>query len=639
MDKKPFDIRSGTRTDAKGKVIRKPKNTGGDETANFRWWEVDEKDMAYAIAATLKFIQTHQSARIEQLTISTRLYGNSPAYNLMGSAFSRTTNNSANPTLQRLSYNLCSSVVDTLTSKMAKNKVIPTYVTNGGIWDVQKKAKQLTKFTQGLFYQEKVHDKTIEAFNDAGVWGDGFVHVFEREGKVAIERTLPHELWVDQIEALNCDPSQLHHPKLMDRDIALGLYPELEEEIMTVNKANYQEIGGAGTSADLIIVIESWHLRSGKDAKDGVHAISIGSKSLVEGYDKDYFPFPHLRYVKRKLGWYGQGAVERLQNLQGEINRGMILKQRSLWMMGSFKILLENGSKVVTQHLNNDVGTLIHYSGTPPQYVVPPAVNPELQQWIDSNIEKGYDQEGVSKMSSSGEAPLGVESGKAMRTLNQISDDRFLYTQQQMEDFTLEIARQAINVVKDIYKDKKTYEVVFPETRFMETVDWKDIDLDESEYVLKAFPTSSLSDDLTGRLSEIQEMMQAGLVSPRTGQRLLAMPDIEMNENLTNAAEDLLHKMLEEMLYDGKYTSPEQFNDLGLAKQLALQYYNYAKMANAPEDKLQLVRDFLAQIDDIQLQAMPPAPMPQPSGQPMAAPQPTPTNNMIPNIPSATGVQ
>ena len=91
---------------------------------------------------------------------------------------------------------------------------------------------------------------------------------------------------------------------------------------------------------------------------------------------------------------------------------------------------------------------------------------------------------------------------------------------QEMERFFLEGARQMIEVAKDIYARKKTFKVLFPTSKFMETIDWKDIKLKEDEYILKAFPTSSLPDDPAGKLQTIQEYMQAGLVSPRAGRRL-----------------------------------------------------------------------------------------------------------------------
>lgn len=626
--------RSGmTQTDSKGKVIREPKDNATGEAVNFRWWTLDEKEMAAAIAATVRFIQRHQGSRIEQLAVSTRLYGNSSVYSLMGTSFTRASSVNSNPVSQRISNNICESVIDTLESKVAKNKVVPTYITNGGDWSVQKKAEQLTKFTQGLFYQQDVHQKSIYSWKDGAVWGDGFVQVYEKNYKVCIERAFPHELFVDAIESLTGDPKQLHRVKIMDRDIALEMLPELEEAIKTVSPSNYQEIGGQGTAVDLITVVESWHLKSGPDAKDGLHVFSVGDGSFAEEYDKDYFPFPHLRYARRQFGWYGQGACERLQNIQGEINRSMILKQRALWMQGAFKVLLENGSKVVSQHLNNDVGAIIHYTGVKPEYVTPPATNPELQQWIDALINYGYNQEGISRMSTTGESPIGVDSGKAMRTLVQISDDRFLFMMQEQEKFVLEIARQAVNVVKDIYSAKGKYEVIFPNTHFMETVDWGDINLSEEEYVLKAFPTSSLSDDLSGRLSEIQELSQAGMISPRTAKRLLDMPDLEVNSALDNAAENRLHQIFEQMLNGEEAVQFEPgFHDAALAQTLALKYINYAEYMKAPEEYIQLVRDFLDQVNSEQAAA---ASAMAPPMTPQANPQATPTSNLIPNVPGA----
>jgi hypothetical protein len=387
---------------------------------------------------------------------------------------------------------------------------------------------------------------------------------------------------------------------------------------------------------DIICVTESWHLKSSPDANDGMHVFCVGEGALAEEYDKDYFPFPHVRYARRKLGWYGQGACERLQNIQGAINRCMILKDRSMWMMGSYKILIENGSKVVKQHLDNEIATVVTYSGIPPQYITPPSANPEVKEWIDALIQWGYQQEGVSRLSTTGEAPLGVESGKALRTLSQIGDDRFLFMQQELEDFTLEITRQAVDVAKDIYARTKKYEVVFPDTRFMETVDWKDIQLDSEEYVLKAYPTSSLSDDITGRLSEIQELAQAGMVSPRSSRRLMDMPDVEMSDSLANAAEDRLHQIFEMMLEDKKMIRFEPgFHDAQLASQLALQYINYAEYYQCPDENIQLVRDFLAQVNSEAITpqpgVVPPGSPPSGPTTPQAAPQPTPQSNLIPN--------
>lgn len=628
-----------------GVLISKGKD---DETevGKMSWWRSDDKDMAKDIASTIKFIQTHQSTRIEQLTSSTRLYGNSSAFNFIGPALSRSASASGTSQSNRISFNLCGSVVDTLVSKIAKNKVVPTFITSGGVWGMQRKAEQLTKFTEGMFYEQDVHKKGVDSFRDAGVWGTGIVHIYSEDKEIKVERAFPHEFFVDQVESLSRAPRQLHRVKIVDRDVMIAFVEGLELEkdekeaaIEAVKKANvstFVDLGGVGTAADLITVTESWHLTSSDTSHDGVHAICCGDFVIYkEEWERDYFPFAFLHYNKRLMGFWGQGACERLQNLQQEINRLMVLIQRSMWMGGSFKVLIENGSKVVSQHLNNDVGAIINYTGTPPQYVTPPMIQQDIYPYVDSLIQKGFQQEGVSQLAASSLKPMGLNSGAALRDYDQIGDDRFLFIGQEVEAFYLEIAKQMIDLAKEI----PGYKVKYPGTMSFEEIDWKDVKLKEDEYVLKAFPTSSLPDEPAGKLETVTEYMQAGLISPRAGRRLLAMPDVEMSDKLANAAENLLHKLFEDMLDKGEYHPPEPQFDLQLASQMYLDYYNFAVLNNCPEDRLSLIRQFKAQCDDLIQAAMPPPPstpgqMPQGQspGVPMANPMPTPTSQMLPNI-------
>lgn len=635
-------------TDASGKVLRDAKESKDTaELTKYYWWKADKNEMALQIAGTIKFIADHQQGRLEQLVASTRLYGTSAAVSMIGTAFTRSQANSNAGGSQRISFNLCQSVVDTLQAKMAKNKVTPTFVTNGGVWGMQKKSRDLTKFIEGVFYQNDSHRKGTYVFRDAAIWGTGILHPYRDGDKICTEKVYPHELFVDTIEALSTTPQQLHRVKIVDRDLLLAMFEGEDEEeqriaILAAMPASYDDIGGAATAADLVKVTESWHLQSSKEAADGLHVLCIDDKVLCEeSWEKDYFPFVFMNYSKNPFGFWGKGACERLQSLQNEINRLMILDQRSRWMMSSFKILVENGSKVVAQHLNNDVATIIYYTGTPPQYVTPPAIDPSNGEKINDTIAKGYQQEGVSQLSASSLKPMGLDSGKALRAYNDIEEDRQLFMGQEMETYYLEEARQCIELAKEIYADKKSYKVVFPSGRFMESIDWKDIKLKEDEYVLKAFPVSSLSDDIAGRLQEVQELAQAGMISPRTARKLMRTPDLEMSDNLANAAEDYLCKMIEQIIDDEVFVAPTQYNDLTLGKQLVLEYYNYAAFQNAPQSVLSLLEQFNDQIDDLVQQAsQPPAPMPSAGGPapgglsvpPPASPMAAPTSDLIPNV-------
>lgn len=619
-----------TLTDGKGKVLRSPKEDAENMgMAQFAWWKSkDDSTLAKNIEGTIKFLQEHQDARTEQLRVSTRLYGNVSVANLAGAALTRATSSNSNPMNQRIAFNLCQSVIDTLVSKIAKNKVTPTFVTSGGVWKMQRKAELLSKFVDGVFYETKAHRLQVMQFLDSAIWGDGIIHVYPdyQTKKVCAERVLPHELIVDMVETSVTDPMQMHRVKILDRDCVMDMFPDMAEEIEVIAPPNYTETGGIATVADLLNITESWHLRSGPEAEDGLHVIAAGDVILFkEAWDKDYFPFVIFKYSRRPIGFWGQGACERLSPLQLAVNREMILVDRSSWMMGSFKILLENGSKVVSQHLNNDVGTIIHYTGTAPQYVTPPSVDANKQAYIDSLIAKGYQQEGVSQLSAASLKPMGVNSGKGLRTLDNIEDDRFLFTQQDLEENGLELGRQMIEAAKDIYKEKGGYKTTFVATRFIETIDWKDIKLTADEYVMKAFPVSALSDDPSERFDQIQEYMQAGMISPRAGRKLMAMPDVEMSDALANATEDLLCKIFEEMLDGGDYMPPEPYYDIALAKQMVLEYLNYAELHNCPDAELQKLRDFNIQLDEL---TPPPS---QPMQAAPANPTATPTSPLLQN--------
>jgi hypothetical protein len=640
--KTKIEQRSMTRI-VDGAVVREPKNVENGPQRYF-WWKVYDSDekatnevMANQIASTIKFMMENYTQRLNQLIVSTRLYGNSSPYNVLGAAFTRSSNAMPNQNGTRISFNLCASVVDTITAQVAKNKVVPTFITSGARWGLQRKAEQLNKFVEGLLYEINGQDlKTYQA-RDAAVWGDGFLHPYvKKNGRIDVKRIVPHEMVWDLVESLTGELRQIHRLYIYDRGLLLDQYPDKADIIEKCNPASYQDIAGAGTAADLVVVSESWHLRSGEDAKDGVYVKCLHDMGQVlecSEYDKDYFPFPTLQYSKRLVGVDGQGACERLQNLQGEINRLMILDQKSRWLNASFKILSHISDRIPAQHFNNEVGPVLKWAGNiEPKYITPSPIDPSNEQKIDSLIAKGYQQEGVSQLSASNLKPSGVNSGAALRTYDTIAEDRQLFFGQRVEGSVLELVKQCIELVKDVYKEKGTYKVQYPSSHFLEEIDWKDINLEMDEYWLKAFPTSELPEEPSAKLQTVQEYVQAGFITPRAARRLMTMPDVEMADNLANAAEDLICKTIEDIIYDGNDdVVPDPEWDLNLAQQYCIQYLNYAKLNGCPEKNIAKLRDFKLQVDD-QLGLLQPPPQPAapvPQAQPMAPP----TSDLIQNVP------
>ncbi len=599
----------------------------GNANPNGRWWTLEEDQMSQSIASVVNAIAVNDSARQTQYQTSVRLYGNLSLIGVNGLSFSRLTSVKA-PLRDRISYNVVQSAVDTVQAKMAKNKPKPLFLTSGGDYKLQRRAKKLDKFVDGIFYENQAYALGLNCFRDGAIVGDGIVHVFERHGRVTFERVLASELYVDQVEAFYGEPRQLHRAKNVDRDVLCDLFPAKKELIIPAMKANTDALGASRDTSDQVTVVESWHLPSGPDATDGLHVISIEEGVLFkEDWKQPRFPFAFFKWCPRVYGFWGQGAAEQIQNIQLEINKLLWVIQRSMHMAGTFKILMENGSKIVKEHFSNDVGAIIAYQGTPPSYVVPPIVPPEVYAHLQTLKNQAFEQVGVSQLSAASSKPAGLDSGKALREFNDIESDRFLTIGQSYESFYMQMAVLAIEVAKEIFTREGKYKVQVPGKKFLETIDWKDVKLLDDEYLMKMFPISSLPQDPSGRLQTITEYMQAGFITPRVGRRLLDFPDLEQAEVLGNSQEDWLHEVFEKMIDDGVPYTLEPYDDAQMAHEMALEYYSYAKCTKVPEDRQQLLRDF---IDDLVTMLTPPPPTGAQAA-PQAMPEAPPVSDMLPN--------
>lgn len=614
----------------------KPKD--GQDGLVRQWWTLAEDKMPAAIEGIVRHIKEHQGATETQRQLSARLYGNSHVLGINGISFSRSASNQS-VAKDRISYNVVASVIDTITAKIAKNRPKPLFLTSGGDYKVQRKAKKLNKFVEGIFYENDVRKLSPTIFRDGCVFGDGVVHVFAENKRVKFERVLASELYVDELEGFYGEPRQLHRVKAVDRRVLMQAFPKKAEAIRTAEGATADMVGWWQQVSDLVLVIESWHLPSGPKANDGKHVICIKETTLVEEeWTKDFFPFARFAWNRRLHGFWGQGLAEAIQNIQLEINKLLWLIQRSMHLGGTFKIALENGSKVVKEHLNNDIGSIITYTQNPPHYLVPPIVQPEIYSHLLTLKEAAYEQAGVSQLSAAAKKPDGLDSGKALREYNDIESDRFMVVGQAYENFHLDLAKLAIETAKDIYErsEPRSYEVKVPGKKFLETVDWKDIKLDDDAYSMQVYPISSLPQDPQGRLQTVQEYIQAGFLDPLQGRRLLDFPDLDAVDDMANAALDWIYEVLEKIVEDGDFTPPDPFMDLKTARTIAQQFYAWGQQQKLPEDRLELLRTFMTQIDALAASAMPPANDAMGGiAPPQAAPMPAPTSDLIPNAPAA----
>jgi hypothetical protein len=302
--------------------------------------------------------------------------------------------------------------------------------------------------------------------------------------------------------------------------------------------------------------------------------------------------------------------------------------------------MLEKGSKVVKEHVSNEVGAIVEYIGTPPAYVAPQAVHPDFFGRLDRIKDGMYEMAGLSRLTATGEKPAGLNSGEAQRVYRDSVAQRMKTQERLNEQGYLDLARISVAVARQIaLKTGKPYEVRTSNQRSLAKISMSADELNPKDWRLQCFPTSSLPKDPAGKFAAVQERIQAGFLTFREGKKLLDFPDLAAADALTSAAEEVLEKTITDIMDEGIYATPEPTDYLALAKQMVVEYIIFGRLLGLVEDRLALLLDWSAQVDALMLAAMPP-PMPgampgAPMGEgapvvPQGQPAPPPQSNLMP---------
>lgn len=619
----------------------------------FSWWKAkNDEDLCDQMLSTVNYLKESQNYRYKQAAIYARLYGNQTLFNFIGQSSGKMDQNQGLPS-DRPTFNIISSATDTLVSRISQSRPAPVFLTDNSDYKERNLAKKLNNFILGEFYQTKTYDKAAIILRDALVEGTGCLKVFERDNKVCLERKLLTELLTDPNESIYGEPRSLYELKLVDREVLMSANSKFKSIISKAEQAYVDSSSESSkTVSDLVMVVEGWHLPSGKDAGDGRHTLACSSGIIFdEEYTKDKFPFVFLHYSPRLLGFWAQGLAEQLMGTQMEVNSLLYTISKAIKLVGVPRVFIEEGSKVTKASNNNDVGVIINYRGTKPIYEVAPCVPEELYAQLQRLIGYGYQQCGVSALDASAQKPSGLNSGEAIRTYDDISTDRFASLSRRYDNVFIDLAYLMIDLAKDIAEREGSYQTVYPNKNGTKQVDLPKADMLKNPFVIQCFNMSSLPRDPAGRMQKITEMIQAGMISIKEGRRLLDYPDLDQVERLANASEERIFQILDKIVegpdedamdeddepktQSDCYTPPDPFMDLQLANEIVVQYYNLYGAAKLEEEKMQQLRDFYSQIQTLKNQAMVATQPQQMPNQPQAQPEPQPQSPLIPNGPQA----
>lgn len=621
-------------------IIVKTTKNNNPLNQGYKWWNAGSKlDLSQQLVSTAAFLKMQQGYRYQQAALFATLYGNKPLTGYVGSNINKLPVGNRLPS-DRPTMNVIQSCIDTIVSRITQSKPKPLFLTDNGDYKQRNLAKKMNNFIGGELYQTKAYELSEFMLRDASIWGTGDIKVIETDdNRVGLERVLDIDLFTDPNDSFTYSATtQLYQIKLIDRDVAMERFPKYAAMIEKAEKGWVDSSGDYSQSvADQIIVVEGWHLPSGKKASDGMHAIACTNGLLFEEeWKKDKFPFVRLHSSPPIAGFVGQGSAERLAGTQREINKMLAVAQRAIQLNAVPRVWIENNGKTPKALINNEIGMVGTYSTSPPIFMTgTTGLAPDYYEHLQRLIQYAYQQEGISALSAQAQKPAGLNSGEAIRNYDDLQSDRFAALVRRYENVFIDLSYQIIDKAKEIAERDGKYQTVYPDKHGIKEINFPDVKLLDDPFVIQCYDTSSLPKDPAGRQQRLSEWAQAGIITLKEYRRLTGFPDLEQEDRLANAAEERILQVLDQIVETGKEMPADPDMDLSLASQTVVQYINLYSSAKLEEEKLQKLRDFKTSVQTL-IQAATPPPMPALGGgapTPQALPAPRPTSDVLPNTP------
>lgn len=599
---------------------------------NLRWEDAEEDDAHEVFLRWADTVRDQPASldRRKRNLLYASMYSNLPMIGFGVNQYTRSMQNQG-----VIALNVTQNAIDSLVSKVCKNDPRPMFTTVEGDYDLREKMEIADKYVDGLFFNGGYYTETHPgAVLDCAIYGLGIAKNHAVDGKATCERIFPHEMIFDFRECMYGKPRRPAQRKYYDKQEVFDRFRREKDLDWTRDLEQAVEAGGANNdpdygdfdrdeTSDQVVVYEGYVLpRAGGQGK--VIRCIRGKTLSLEPWTDPVSPFVSLRPMVQMAGIYGIGCAEKIIGIQREINRIIRDIQSAMHLIAKPHWMVEASSNVQAAHLNNDIATIIKYSGAvPPHVYTPEAMGDQVFQHLQFLYKTAYEVLGISQLSAQSQKPAGIDSAVGMRTYLNVETERFGQFVKSAEDFAAQNAREQAKVLG---RTKPSKMKTPPRGKqAIEIVSWTEVDLDT--VAVQIYPTSKLPDTPAGRREYALEMSQYGLARPDDIMEMLEWGDTEAWVKRRLAARKNVERDVSR-IRKGENVIRDAIGDHATALQIMSDAYEEGKHDNLPEARLGVMRNYVLACQ--RFLSKPPAPTPGPA--PMG---PMPGGPPLPGVPGA----
>ncbi len=551
--------------------------------------------------------------------------------------------------------NVTKAVCDTFSSRLSKDRPMPSFVTDDSDWDLKSKAKKYRSFIVGQMLETEFDDLSRRALEDGTRLGFGYTGIDEADGAILAERIHQNDIIYDRRECKYGKPAQAFRIQRVARDMLSELYKDDAEYILDEAPSSSARLSdnttddgpSIGDLSDYVDVWTAWHLPSTSESEDGRKAIIVGDHTLAhEEWIEPRFPWTMFQLSDPDEGMYPQGFVDDLIEMQYRVNCIIRDIQLNLMVTGRGHYLTHETNRIPVEMMNAMQPFEMVYSGTQstaPQWTAPQPYNVAQMGALKEFIDWMFKISGVSQANAESRSALGAgASGVALDTQYDIDSDRFRGPQSKYARYRLHGAQGYLDASKRVArrrhaakgKKRSWVATTWKGRDAIEKLDYDAVTLKDGDYRLAIEAVGFIPDTRAGKLSVVEQLAKAGVIPKWMVPLLFDEPDLnESNRVILAPIKWCLRKM--EMLIDVDVDAPmpEQYDDLDIELKISKAYYAWIRCEKAPLEVQARYLDYISNLVEAIKLYQPPAPpalpmapaqLPMPGGMPVMPDGPVP---------------
>lgn len=424
--------------------------------------------------------------------------------------------------------NVAKSAIDTLCSKIANQKVRPLFTPRKGTFATRRAIKAVQRFFDDLFYKNHVSQKMALAFEYACVFDSGILWA---------------DTWTKSIKAV--------------APWEVGIVPNEFQfngfgTKCLITYRNYPctqlDIYGIDNDPDkTYCTFEIYYDTEKKVTKLFKDKIEVKSKS----YNAKQVPILFLHFNEPLLGWRTSALLDDLLPIQQQIDLNISKIKDAAHSTPVNTVFVPEGSDLSVTQLSAGSGNVVPYrpvpgAGTNPIHVAtPPPMDNFYLQWHELLKNDAFAMSGISELSSQSIKPAGLDSGKALETMENIESARFEVQLSNVIRSHVELAKLFIDAFDED-------DEVLPPEEFRDDITWKDIKKQINEVNIQFTAASSISNDPQEQFELLKNMSQIGLIDESRISELMDLPDAEGAFDDAGALPDAVDKLIQFVLKNPK---------------------------------------------------------------------------------------